>query len=374
MSRIYKYLLGSLGVIVMILFVLFFTHIASWIIIAVVIAMIGSPLVELLSKLKFRKFFFPRWLASLLTIVAFYFIIILFLNFFIPLIAKQMAEFSQLDVELISEAFDQPIREIDEFIHHYNLSSEEHFSIRETALHEIQQLLSFSSASNLINSILGAMGSIILGLFAVTFISFFFLKDKMLFDKGVVAMVPVRVEEKTRNALGEIRRLISRYFLALILEVFCMIVIVTLGLWIVGLNFELALLIGMMAGFFNIIPYLGPWIGAVLGVIMAIAGNIGLDFSSQIVPLVGYIVMVFAVAQLIDNIVLQPFIYSKSVKAHPLEIFIVILVAGSIGGIIGMMLAIPAYTVLRVLAKEFFNHYKFVQEITKSLDIQDNHK
>ena len=76
---------------------------------------------------------------------------------------------------------------------------------------------------------------------------------------------------------------------------------------------------------------------------------------------------VFVVAQMIDNFVLQPTIFSKSVKAHPLEIFLVILSAGSLGGIVGMILAIPLYSFLRIVAKEFFNGYKVVQGLTKNI-------
>lgn len=137
---------------------------------------------------------------------------------------------------------------------------------------------------------------------------------------------------------------------------------------IVGMRFELALLIGLFAGIFNIIPFLGAWIAAALGVLLAITGNIGLDFNTHILPLIYKLLAVFVIARIVDDFLLQPLIYSKSVKAHPLEIFLVILIAGSIAGIVGMMLAIPTYTVLRVIAKEFFDHFKFVRELTKNMN------
>ncbi|HOY39537.1 MAG: AI-2E family transporter [Bacteroidales bacterium] len=374
MSKIYKYLIGSLGVILMILFVFLFPDITAWILISVVIAMIGSPLVEFLSKIRFRKLIFPRWLAAIITLGAFYSIIFLFFWFFIPLVAGQINEFRKLDVTLIEQGFDEPIRVVDSVINDYHLSADENFSVRQIATEKIQSIVNFSSVSNFLSNVTSTISTSLLGLFAISFISFFFLKEKYLFDRGVIAMMPEKVEEKTRNVLASIRKLISRYFIGLILEIICVMSLITGGLTLLGLKFELAILIGMFAGVFNIIPFLGPWIAAALGILLTITGNIGLDFNSEILPLIYKLIAVFVVVRLIDDFILQPLIYSKSVKAHPLEIFLVIIVAASIGGVIGMMLAIPVYTVLRVIAKEFFNHFKFVQEITKNMSIPEDKK
>jgi len=358
----------------MILFVFLFPDITAWILISVVIAMIGSPLVEFLSKIRFRKLIFPRWLAAIITLGAFYSIIFLFFWFFIPLVAGQINEFRKLDVTLIEQGFDEPIRVVDSVINDYHLSADENFSVRQIATEKIQSIVNFSSVSNFLSNVTSTISTSLLGLFAISFISFFFLKEKYLFDRGVIAMMPEKVEEKTRNVLASIRKLISRYFIGLILEIICVMSLITGGLTLLGLKFELAILIGMFAGVFNIIPFLGPWIAAALGILLTITGNIGLDFNSEILPLIYKLIAVFVVVRLIDDFILQPLIYSKSVKAHPLEIFLVIIVAASIGGVIGMMLAIPVYTVLRVIAKEFFNHFKFVQEITKNMSIPEDKK
>lgn len=100
---------------------------------------------------------------------------------------------------------------------------------------------------------------------------------------------------------------------------------------------------------------------------MATLGALELDFYGGILPLVVKVLIIFVVVQLIDNFVFQPLIYSSSVKAHPLEIFLVILAAGSLFGIGGMVLAIPTYTVFRVIAKEFFDQFKVVRSITRSI-------
>jgi len=136
---------------------------------------------------------------------------------------------------------------------------------------------------------------------------------------------------------------------------------------IVGIDFKQALVMGVIIGILNVIPYVGPWIGLFIALIMGIASHINMDFNEVVVPLITYIIMVEIITNLIDNVVLQPVIFSNSVKAHPLEIFIVVLASGFAAGIPGMILGIPTYTVLRVFAREFFYNFKAIQKITSGL-------
>lgn len=371
-SGIYRYLLGSAGLLLMILFVVFFPHIVGWILISVVIAMIGGPLVSIMSKIHIGKIRFPRWLASLITISVLLFLIFLFFRFLIPLIASQVNELQKLDPTEISTGLDEPIKQIDAFIIDNQLVSEPDFSIEELVSQKLQSIISVGDIGTIISNIFSKLGNLLMAVFSIVFISFFFLKEETLFDTGVLAMVPTNSEEKTKNALKSIKRLTSRYFIGLILEIFFMMTLITIGLLIVGLDFSLALLIGLLAGLLNVIPYLGPWIGATIGILLSLAANLNLDFYTELLPMIFYIILVFLTAQLTDNILFQPIIYSKSVKAHPLEIFIVIIMAGSIAGIVGMMLAIPSYTVLRVIAKEFFGQAKIVQKITQNINLDQD--
>jgi predicted PurR-regulated permease PerM len=100
---------------------------------------------------------------------------------------------------------------------------------------------------------------------------------------------------------------------------------------------------------------------------MGVASHINMDFATVVIPLVTYMIVVEAITHLIDNIVFQPVIFSNSVKAHPLEIFVVVLASGFAAGIPGMIFGIPAYTVMRVFAREFFNNFKAIQKLTSSL-------
>ncbi len=191
------------------------------------------------------------------------------------------------------------------------------------------------------------------------------MKDSYLLDELVENLTPVNYHNEVQSVLTQSKRLLSRYFIGLLIEITTMMTLLSVGLSIFGV--ENALLIGFFGGLMNVIPYLGPIIGTAVAVMLTIFTALSTGMTSDLLTLIIIVMSVFAVSNLIDNIVLQPLIYSNSVKAHPVEIFLVILIAGSIAGIAGMILAIPTYTVLRVIAKEFLSQVKVVQKLTKNI-------
>ena len=205
-----------------------------------------------------------------------------------------------------------------------------------------------------------------IGIFAVLFIAFFLLKDGFLFSRIVFTITPEAHIEKIKNILEHSHNLLRRYFIGLMVQSLIMATMVGISLSLLGV--QNALLIGLFAGLVNIIPYLGPWLGAAIGVLIALSTSIQLDFQTEVIPLLVRVLLVFVVAQQIDGFVVQPLVLGNSVKAHPLEIFIVVLMAGTIGGITGMVVAIPVYTILRVVAKEFLSEFKVVDSLTRDLD------
>jgi predicted PurR-regulated permease PerM len=179
--------------------------------------------------------------------------------------------------------------------------------------------------------------------------------------------IPDKYVDSATRALNSIKRLLTRYFIGIVIQSTCIMICVDIGMTIAGIDFQQALVMGLILGILNVIPYVGPWIGLFIALIMGIASHINQDFSTVVVPLIYYMIIVEAITHLIDNIVFQPVIFSNSVKAHPLEIFVVVLSAGYAAGIPGMILGIPGYTVLRVFAREFFYGFKAVQKITSGL-------
>ncbi len=184
----------------------------------------------------------------------------------------------------------------------------------------------------------------------------------------LLAIVPDKYESNVKHAMRSITNLLVRYFLGITLECLCITILNTVGLhFIAGLDFSLAVVLAFVSGILNVIPYIGPISSGAIGVLIGVISNYGDMATLDLWPFVLTVIAVYLVTHMIDIFLFQPYIYSSSVKAHPLEIFIVILVAGYIGGVVGMLVAIPSYTALRVLAAEFLSNFKVVQRLTKSI-------
>jgi len=105
----------------------------------------------------------------------------------------------------------------------------------------------------------------------------------------------------------------------------------------------------------NLIPYIGPIIGGFIMLFLTMSSNLGQDFQTIILPTTIYVMIGYVFAQLIDNFLSQPLIFSNSVRSHPLEIFLVILISGVLFGVTGMIVAIPTYTAIKVILKAFLS-------------------
>jgi predicted PurR-regulated permease PerM len=229
----------------------------------------------------------------------------------------------------------------------------------------IIQYINPSKIQELFTSTFAAFGNVLVAFLSVFFIAFFFLKEQGLFFEMVKTAVSEEYEERTLHAIDESSKLLIRYFIGILLQITFITVFVSIFLKILGI--ENALLIAFFAAILNVIPYVGPIIGASFGIIITISSNLDVSFYKDLLPQITKVLMVFGIMQLLDNFILQPNIFSKSVKAHPLEIFLIVLVGAKLGGILGMVLAIPFYTVFRVIAKVFLSEFKVIQRLTKNL-------
>lgn len=344
----------------------YFSTIVTYVLISLVLSFIGKPLVRFITRVKYKKISVPKGLAALVVLLMLWLFFIIFFRFMIPLLMSELETFSQIDFDMVIDSIEGPVLQFFQFFSNKTLAVENQ-SFLDIITEELNNNIDFSKLSNLFTIIAGTIGELLIACFSVSFITFFFLKEENMFREGIILLVPTNLETKVAHILDSISYLLRRYFIGLILEVFMVMLLDTAGLTFVGLEFNHAVIIGLIAGLFNVIPYLGPWMAAAIGLLIGVAVNLNADFMSYTLPLLGFMAVVFGTVQVIDNLLFQPFIYSSSVKAHPLEIFIVILIAGSLAGIIGMILAIPFYTILRVVAKEFFDNMKIVKRLTKSL-------
>lgn len=367
MNTITKYLLGLIALIVAVFFSWYFFSVIIYVLVAAVISFIGKPIIDLLSKVKFRGHHLPGAVKAAITVICLWLLFILFFSTIIPLAVREFQSLGNVSVSNIVNQLQSPIDNAGYFLKHYGLVDENE-DVNAYITRQLSDLFNIARLKDWFRTVAGTVSDIFVALFSITFILFFFLKDSRLFSGMVLAIVPSRYEEQARNALDSIQKLLVRYFVGLLLEVLGVMAINTIGMTIIGFDFNHALVIGLVTGVLNVIPYIGPLIGICFGLAVGVVLNLDMEFYHQILPVLIYQTIVMSITQLVDNVVFQPFIYGNSVHAHPLEIFLVILMAGSLAGIPGMILAIPSYTVIRVILKEFFNKYKLVKKLTQSLN------
>ena len=340
--------------------VLFFFYkiqsVIIYLIVSLILTLIGNPILDFFKrKLKFNHVF-----ATIATLFIFILIIFGFIMMFVPLILSQGQNLSLLKTAEIEKDLVLLINQITVFLDSHSIDSAQ--VLKEA---NITSKINFNFIPDFLNSLLGTISSFGMGLASVLFITFFFLKDRKIFILGARDLIPNSHEDQILNSLEKTNHLLSRYFIGLLLQLF----IVFLSYIIVLLLFGIpnALIIAFLCAVLNIIPYIGPLIASVLAAILTMLSNLGSDFQSEILPTTIYVLVGFWIVQIIDNNVSQPIIFSKSVSSHPLEIFLVILIAGFIFGILGMIVAVPLYTIFKVIGKEFFPENKIIMLLTKDI-------
>lgn len=364
MSRPFRIVLSTLLAIAFMLFAWYFSNIIFYILTAAVISFIGRPLVHMLESLKIGRFKIPHAISALITLLVMFSLVAGLFSVFVPLIARQASIITSIDTNEVMAGMKGPLAFIDSTLHRFSLLRKGE-GIEQAMFEKLKSLISLATFTNVFNYVISFTGSFFMAVFSILFIGFFFLKDDNLLYDSFMVMVPQKHHYSTARILKEIKRLLTRYFLGLLIELTTMITLITVGLLIFGV--ENALLIGFIGGLMNVIPYLGPLIGASIGIIIGIISSLSMGAYTSIMPLSFTIIAVFAVSNLIDNFLLQPMIYSTSVKAHPIEIFLVIIIAGTLFGVVGMILAVPAYTVIRVILREFFSEMTIVQKLTENM-------
>ena len=349
---------ATFTIIFIVLVVIFLEKIQTvilYLIIALILTLIGNPLQKfLMHRLKFKN-----GIASIITIIFFLLIIVGFIMLFVPLILSQSQSLSLLNTSEIEKNIRLLITNFSVFLENHNIDSKT--LLRQS---DLTSKINFNVVPNFLNSILGTISSFGIGLGSTLFITFFFLKDKIIFIESLRIIIPDHHEEKIFNSIDKTNQMLSRYFIGILIQlviVFLMYLIILLIF-----NIENAFIIAFLCGILNIIPYVGPLIGALFAAILTMISNLGGDFQRETLPKSIYILLSFIIVHLLDSNISQPIIFSKSVKSHPLEIFLVILISGFIFGIIGMIIAIPHYTILKVIGKEFLPENKIVQQFTKN--------
>jgi predicted PurR-regulated permease PerM len=365
MKKVLTYI-GYILLIVLLGFLIWrFSFMIIWILIAAVVSFIGHPLVRFYDRVHLKKWRIPHSLSTALALLTIVIGFLGLLSIFVPLIVQQAQTISKIDVNLLAKNLQGPLQWLDDELRVLGVIPTGQ-TLQDFIVIKAKSVVNIGSVTSVINGVFNAAGTIIVGLFSVLFIAFFFMKDDTLFENTLLLLVPEKQHDATRKVISDSKNLLMRYFIGVILEVLGVMSIIALGLWVLGV--DNALLIGFFGGIMNIIPYIGPVIGALIAVTLGITGTLAAGLYNELLSVLAKLGGVLIVANFIDNNILVPMIYSKSVKAHPLEIFFVIIMGGSLAGLIGMLLAIPVYTVLRVIAKQFFQQFRIIQKLTAKID------
>lgn len=327
-----------------------------YLLVALILTLIGNPIQQFFkNRLKFNQLF-----STIATILFFVIAICGFLLMFVPLISSQSQNLSLLNISSIEKNINLLTNQFTSFLQNHGVDARN--MLRESKL---SSRINFNFLPNLVNGILGTISSFGVGLASVLFITFFFMKDKLAFIVSIKKVLPNQHEDKILHSLSEINGLLSRYFIGLLLQLFIVFILYFIVLLIFGV--ENSFIIAFLCAILNIIPYIGPLIASLLALVLTLMSNLNVDFQTENLPTAIYVLIGFFVVQLIDNNICQPVIFSKSVKCHPLEIFLVILSAGFLFGIIGMIIAVPLYTIIKVILKEFLPENVVVQELTNNI-------
>lgn len=342
-KKILKFLLVIFFIVLVIRVVPFVKSIFPSLGISFIIAFLLAPIVDRIENLGVNR---GPAIAILFLFIATG--IILLLNYFIPGITRELSSISST---LQSENSDTLIQKLQtllaqqipvlgnpEFAHHIS-----------TKLHDLFTSLLQKSMS-MILAILSSFTMII----TLPFITFFLLKDGQQMKKYLIQKVPNRYFEMSLNLMYKTNKQLGNYIRGQLLVSTVIGTLAIIALY--SLDVPYFFVIGIVAGLANMIPYFGPIVGALPAILVVIieTGSFG--------PVIG-VVIAFAIIQLLDNVLVSPLIVSKSVHIHPMAVIIVILIGSQVGGILGMLVAVPIFAVAQVLTKEIlwsFKHYRLL--------------
>ena len=312
----------------------FFKAVLAPFLIALIISYVLNPVVNLLHGRKV-----PRTAAVLLIYIVFIAACVVILMNIIPMLAKQMNELNEHLPELTMRAQSMA----DHFNHRIIMPDSIRDGInRAVAGFEKQLSTAISDFLGNIDAVLNVMFMAMI----VPFLAFYMMKDADLFEKAALEIVPRVRRKQAVRLMKDIDEALGSYIRGQFIVSLCIGVLAYIGYLIIGLPYPL-----LMAGFvalFDIIPYLGPFLGAAPALIVA---------STVSWKMALFVVLVNSACQTLESNVISPQVVGRTMKMHPLTIIFVLLVGGELTGIVGLILAVPVYAALKVVAQHVFAYY-----------------
>ncbi|VWX35041.1 AI-2E family transporter [Exiguobacterium oxidotolerans] len=296
-----------------------------------------------------------RGLAVLIVLLTFVGILTLIITLIGPILVKQVTEFVTSIPNLVVELRDQTLNLRDQLMDNRFISNwvQHNTELFDEWTNEATSYIGtlFKSVSASVGTIFGVISSTVLIVVLVPFILVYMLLDGYKFPDSVVKLLPKGYETETRNILHDMHVTVKHYVNGQVIVSLCVGLMSLIGFFISDIQY--ALLLALFCTVTNIIPYLGPYIGAVPAVIVG--------FIDDPVKAL-YAIITIVIAQQIESNLISPYVQGKTLKVHPLTIIIVLLVAGKIAGIIGVILAVPTYAVSKVVIQNIARIYRLRQQ------------
>lgn len=214
-----------------------------------------------------------------------------------------------------------------------------------------------NNALNGVGSFVGALTEVVLSVVTTPFILFYLLRDGKRLPDYILKFIPVRLRPQTKEVMTEMNGKVASYIRGQIIVSFCIGVLLYIGYLIIGLDYSLVLAIA--AACTAVVPYLGPAIAITPALIVALVTS-----PFMLVKMV----IVWTAVQLIEGKFISPQIMGKSLKVHPITIIFVILFAGKMFGIVGIILAVPGYAVLKVVVTHLFEWFQLQSGLYNNIE------
>lgn len=334
-------LMLTIGIIIALFY--FLPRVEDILILFLISLLLYSLLVPLVNNLESKGI--PRAFSIIIVFLIGFVVVGIALNFIIPPITK---EAKSLQETITQQGPEKVFQNISNFI-------QSRFPMLDTRMitEKMGGYLS-STLSKGVGVVLGFV-SVFTSLLIVLFMTFFLLKDQRTIKKTLIGIVPNRFFEMSLVMVYRIENQLGSYIRGVLLDGLIVAILSSIGLYMLGIPFFY--FVGIIAGLTNMIPYMGPVIGATVAIIVALMSN------PESLMIIVKIAALFAIVQLIDNVLITPVVVSNAVDLHPLVVMLVVLVGGSLLGLTGLIFAIPLTSIIKVIGEELvkgLKSYRFV--------------
>ncbi|WP_035618230.1 AI-2E family transporter [Lacticigenium naphthae] len=299
-----------------------------------------NPVVDWLEERKFT-----RISAIMVLTMGLVLLIVLGINFLFPILREQTQTF----VREWPEYWRRIVTQVDTY------SNTQIFSGLSNQFFQTDFMSALSEQiSNILNATVGGIGSVIgtvtsffITLFTTPFILYYLLKDGDKFASFFIKFIPVPFREKSVQVFKEMNQQVSSYVRGQLVVAFFVALMFWIGFSIIGLDYALS--IGVLAGILNLIPYLGSALATIPALIIGIVASPFMLLK---------VLLVFGIEQLLEGRLVSPQILGNNLKIHPITIIFLLLTAGRLFGVMGIILGIPGYAILKIIFTHLFEWYK----------------